>query len=189
MIELWADISGYEGAYQVSNIGQIRSVSRIVTRKNGRQHTVKGKILRAYPNVDGYPTIRLSRQGRLASYRVHRLVAEAFIPKAEGRPFVNHKDGNKANNAVTNLEWCNASENQKHAFRTGLNHHVLLRGYDCSCSKEVIQLDSNGVELCKYGSVREAARICGIPDTNIHDVAKHKKGHHTAGGFRWEYAK
>ena len=97
-IEIWKDIQGYEGLYQVSNLGRVRSLNYKKTK------TVK--ILKLTSNTKGYLQLILHKNGEISSRKVHRLVAEAFIPNPDGLPQVNHKDENKQNNCVDNLEWC-----------------------------------------------------------------------------------
>ena len=103
MKEIWRDIKGYEGLYQVSNWGKVR---------NG-----KGQIMFQEPNHKGYMRVRLVKSGNKKNKRVSRLVAEAFIPNPDNLPQVNHKDGNKMNNSFTNLEWITMEENIEHALR------------------------------------------------------------------------
>lgn len=99
----WKDIVGYEGAYKVSSNGDIYSM-------------VSHKVRKTFFDKSGYPTVKLCKNGSGKNYSVHRLVAEAFIERKLGKNYVNHKDGDKTNNAVDNLEWCTPSENVKHAY-------------------------------------------------------------------------
>lgn len=103
MSEIWKDVEGYEGKYQVSNWGRVRNK--------------KGEIIKPYLNHKGYEKVSLSNgiNSRTNKHRVHRLVAQAFIPNPENYPQVNHKDGNKHNNSVSNLEWCTNLQNAQHA--------------------------------------------------------------------------
>lgn len=190
MKEIWKKIDKYSD-YEVSNLGNVKSLERTVVRKNGRKHHVKSKILKQYCDKTGYmivclPDYSFPRKER--NFRVHRLVASSFIPNPKNKPQVNHKDGNKKNNIVDNLEWCTNGENQIHAFRLGLKHNKVVSGYDNKMSKEIIMCDKSGKEIKRFGSIREAERETGIFNPNIRDVAKHKKGHHTAGGYVWEYS-
>ncbi len=114
MEEIWKDIKGYEGYYQVSNQGRVRRI------KSGKS-TQKGRILKTSSKFDEYSRTGLSINGKVCWLTIHRLVAEAFIPNPEKKPCVNHIDGNKRNNVVSNLEWCTYSENNRHAYRIGLN--------------------------------------------------------------------
>jgi len=113
MNEIWKDIKGYEGIYEVSNLGRVRSIPR-----NGTIN--KTKIL-SPALIHGYYSLCLRNKNK-KMHRVSRLVAQAFIPNPENKPEVNHIDGNKKNNVVCNLEWNTASENMLHAFKTGLHN-------------------------------------------------------------------
>ena len=113
MKEIWKDIKGYEGIYQVSNIGKIISLPR-----NGT--ILKKKKLKNILNNRGYLCVNLSKNNIQKKNAIHRLVAETFIPNPDNLSQVNHKDGNKQNNCVENLEWCTCKENIQHARKTGL---------------------------------------------------------------------
>lgn len=116
MQETWRDVPGYEGLYQVSNQGNVRSVDRLVIDTN-RKRLYKGKQLNPILDRKGYKFVILSRQGRLKNMKVHRLVAMAFIPNPENYPEINHKDENKVNNFVENLEWCTTQYNTSYGTR------------------------------------------------------------------------
>lgn len=117
--EYYANIKGFEDLYQVSNYGTVKSITHRVN-KDGCQ-LVKGKILSPFVDrKNGYLCVNLSRGGKYKIYRVHRLVAETFIPNPDHLPQVNHKDCNKMNNHIDNLEWCTQQENIRHAVRNGL---------------------------------------------------------------------
>lgn len=125
MIEVWKDVVGYEEYYQVSNLGNIKSKDRRVPTRGGvRTALRKGKILTQIPKRNNYMVVSLTRNvGDKKQPLVHRIVASAFLPNPENRPQVNHIDGNKANNKVSNLEWCTALENTRHAIVTGLRKY------------------------------------------------------------------
>lgn len=116
MDELWKDIKGFEGYYQVSNYGNARSLDRVIETKRGPR-TYKGQSLTLSEHTGGYLNISLGRKNKRF---VHRLVAEAFISNPNDLPEVNHKDGDKRNNYVSNLEWVTPSDNQLHSKETGL---------------------------------------------------------------------
>lgn len=124
--EVWKDIKDYEGYYQVSNLGNIKSLDRYVDhycRFNGKITPMlrKGRPRKIGSSPNGYSVICLRKLGNHPSHRsVHRVVCEAFIPNPSNLPQINHIDGNKKNNIVSNLEWCTPSENQFHAIRNGL---------------------------------------------------------------------
>ena len=117
--EIWKDIEGYEGLYQVSNMGRIKSF---------QYDKIKGKILKPSLCAFDYLKINLRLNNTPKTEKLHRLVAKAFIPNPENKPQINHKDGNKQNNRVDNLEWCTDRENKQHAVRMGL--HTVLKGED-----------------------------------------------------------
>ena len=124
-MEEWRGIPDYEGYYEVSNLGRVRSVERLVPHARHGLTKQQSKILR--PAItDGYYKVALSMDRRLRSFRVHRLVAQAFIDNPSELPEVNHKDGDKLNNNASNLEWCTHAQNIQHAFDNGLA--IALRG-------------------------------------------------------------
>lgn len=117
--EIWRDVKGYEGLYQISNIGRVKSLSRTVYRADQKPLPVKEKILKFAKDKDGYLIVCLhSMTGKQKNHKVHRLVAEAFIDKVTGKTLINHKDGIKSNNFVDNLEWCDNSDNILHSYYT-----------------------------------------------------------------------
>ena len=107
--EEWRDVGGYEGLYQVSNLGRIRSF-----------HNQYGRVLKPIRTTDGYSQVTLTKKGNQTFVRLHVLIARAFIPNVENKPQVNHIDGNRQNCRVDNLEWVTPKENIQHAYRTGL---------------------------------------------------------------------
>lgn len=119
--EIWKDISEFDGVYQVSNLGNVRSVKRTVKYSNGRLYEYDSKILKQTLNAKrGYKYVNLSFAGKRKNLPVHRLVAKAFVNNSSGAEYVNHIDGNKLNNISCNLEWVTAKDNSLHAVRLGL---------------------------------------------------------------------
>jgi len=123
MKETWVKIPGYDGAYEVSNFGQVRSIDRLVKHVAAKtrletQALLPGRILSQGLGTNGYLGISLSKNGIVTPFMVHRLVAAVFVD-GQGQT-INHKDGNKANNSASNLEWCSHRDNALHAYRTGL---------------------------------------------------------------------
>ena len=117
MEEIWKCIEGYEGYFEVSNMGNFRSKDRIIKYKSNGLRNYPGKSLKTETIVEGYQRIVLMKDGIKRRYMCHRLVAQTFIPNGDNKPFVNHINGNKADNRVNNLEWCTQSENELHSFR------------------------------------------------------------------------
>ena len=119
MQEIWKDVIGYEEQYQVSNLGNIRSKNRTIVDCLGRRRTLKSHKIRIQTSRIGYKQVLLHKNGEMRTHLVHRLVAEAFIPKTEmDKSEINHKDENKANNFADNLEWCNHKYNINFGTRT-----------------------------------------------------------------------
>lgn len=128
MAEVWRQIEGYEGIYEVSNTGKVKSLNRTAEDKIGRTYLVKGRILKGGISRN-HRWVYLCENGEQKGAYVARLVAKAFIPNLKNKPEVNHKNGKESlNNHVANLEWATSSENQKHAYRTGLKKPTYYRG-------------------------------------------------------------
>lgn len=118
-MEEWRAIKGYEGLYEISNMGRIKSLERVIKNTKGYNRKFS-EVIRKPINVHGYLYCDLYKENREKRFAIHRLVAEAFLSNEEEKPEVNHKDGNKLNNCVENLEWVTAKENVQHAIDTGL---------------------------------------------------------------------
>lgn len=174
-MEVWKDIEGYEGLYQVSSLGRIKSLP-------GRSNHKSEKILKQ-ATVLGYSHITLSKDNVQKIFKVHRLVASAFIPNPKDLPQVNHIDGKKLNNCVENLEWVNPRDNSLHAFRMGLRHSQ--KGEENRRSIKVSQFNLDGEWLKDYDGFREAERLTGVGHYYIGRCCKGKAK--TAGGFKWAY--
>lgn len=110
--EIWRSVIGFDGSYEVSNLGNVRSLNY--------NRTKKIKLLKPSGNTDGYLRVKLCKEGKTKMCSIHRLVAQAFLENPEVKEQVNHRDGVKTNNCVDNLEWCTCSENITHAYRSGL---------------------------------------------------------------------
>lgn len=124
MEEVWKDVIGFVGLYQVSNGGRVRSLDKLDIRKN-QTRRLKGKVLKAQLNTNGYYTVCLCDKGNSKIVTVHKLVAEVFLEKRCDSECINHKDGIKTNNKVDNLEWCTYKENNDHAKSNNLNNNII----------------------------------------------------------------
>lgn len=186
MIEIWKDIEGYEGSYQVSNLGRVKSLERMVFNPLHGQIKIKETILKFGHDGFNYCQVGLQTNGR-KNFKIHRLVAIAFIPNPENKREINHIDGNKDNNCIDNLEWVSSSENQIHAYKNNLRKpsRALLgrTGSECKTSKQICQFDLNGNFIQEFGSTREAERFIGM--RNIYACATGKRK--TLGGYKWKY--
>lgn len=120
MNPIWRDIEGFEGYYQVSSTGQVRSVDRVVIDKRQGPRIVKGQLLKPGKSKKGYPVVALNKNRKRRTATVHRLVAKAFAYNPERKPHVNHESGIKIDNGIWNLSWVTRSENMRHAFEMGL---------------------------------------------------------------------
>ena len=185
-MEEWRDIKGYEGFYQVSNMGNVRSVTHTVVYTDGRVGHYEGKLITPNNDKNGYKAVNLSKNGVVNHIDIHRLVAETFLPKDGERNVVNHKDGNKHNNTVENLEWVTYSENSKHAVRTGLlNMEPFIIAGSTARKKKIAQINASGKTIKVFDSAVEAARQLGLSTGNISSCAHGIRK--TSGGYRWQF--
>ena len=119
--EIWKDIPGFEGIYQASTFGKIKSLAKIVNHFKGGKRKVKERIFKVYINVHGYQIVTFYKDGKQFSKKVHRLIAKTFKDNPENKPYVNHIDGDKTNNYENNVEWSTAKENIDHSWKMGLS--------------------------------------------------------------------
>lgn len=184
-MEEWRDVKGYEGLYQVSNEGRVKSLERVIIRNDGVTQTIKEKMLKLTIDKDGYLIANISVNGITYKKRVHRLVAQAFIPNPANLPIINHKDECKTNNFVENLEWCTCKYNLNYGTNPArISERVRNNKY---LSKEIAQmtLDNNIIRI--FPSIHEVERELGLFHTNVSSCALGKQK--TCGGFRWQYTK
>lgn len=168
-METWKDVVGYEGKYQVSNKGRVRSLP-----VESRTKYFSGRVLSLFVDNVGYMAVNLSRK----TYKVHRLVAVAFIDNPNNYPCVNHKDENKTNNDVNNLEWCTYSYNNNYGTR---NQRISQNE-----GRKIIQYDLNGNEVKRWNSIVDAARYYKVARTTICGCCAGRQ--HTSCGYVWRYA-
>ena len=185
-MEDWRDIPEYSGLYQISSYGNVRSCTR--TKWNGKKDILaKGRLLQPWEANGGYKCVYLCRNGSKRLYKIHRLVAIVFIPNTESKPEVNHKDGNRGNNHVSNLEWCTKSENNQHSY-TVLNRISPMRGktgVKCVLSKRIAQYDLSGGFIKVWDSMMDAQRELGISASNISACCRGKFA--SMGGYKWKF--
>lgn len=178
MKEIWKDIPGFEGCYQASTLGRIRSLDRTITRGASKRRgpyeaKLKGRIIKPVLRKDGYVVVPLGES--LPCNRVHQLIAGTFIPNPENKPMINHKNGDREDNSVNNLEWCTNQENQIHA------RDILKREFGVGKPVKCIetgQVFSSAVKAAN-GDISKAGRI--------RLVCNHKYGRKTCMGYHWEF--
>lgn len=167
MVEVWKDIEGYEGLYQVSSLGRVKSL------RFGKE-----RILKAGKDKGGYLMVNLCKNSKTKMYKVHRLVAQAFIPNPDGLQCINHKDENKTNNCVDNLEWCTYLYNNNYGtrnFKSASNRSI-----------SIIQLTLNNEFVRCYRSSMDAERRTGFHQEHI--ISCCKGDYKTAYNYKWLYA-
>lgn len=199
--EEWRDIKGYEGRYQISNMGRVISLERavdMIVKGSNCKRLVKSKILKIHINRYGYQYVSLRKSGESKSKNlsIHQLVAKSFILNTKNYSCVNHKDENKLNNRYDNLEWCSEKYNNnfgKHNQNISnslkgkaKSEDHILKIIESRNRFPVFQIDmKDGVILEEYRSMREAERSTGIFESNISQCWKGRT--RSAGGFRWKY--
>lgn len=176
MEELWKDIRGYEGLYQVSTTGKIKSLNY-----NHRKIEKKRKLDKSNK---GYLCVLLCKDGIHKKRSVHRIVAETFIPNQRNLPQVNHIDGNKENNCVNNLEWCTNGYNEKHAYKLRLKKKNY--GKKNGMAKSVIQYDLDNNFIAEYQTINEAHQKTKIAVDTIIRSCKNKTKRHNKFIFKYK---
>lgn len=165
-MENWKPVKDYEGLYEVSNFGDVRTLDE--------RHYLKLKTQKK--NKDGHMRVWLSKESKKSAFFVHRIVATAFIPNPENKPVVNHIDGNPSNNHVDNLEWATRSENDLHAFKIGLR-----KPSNGGTNKHVVRIDKTGNEVI-YDSMLKAANENGL---HVGQISFYIKTGRRYGEYKW----
>ena len=168
--EIWKPVVGWEDCYMVSSMGRVKSLDRWVNSKSGSLRFSKGKILSHNIDKDGYHSVTLCVDNKVKKMRVHRLVAETFLPNPKNYPIINHRDENPSNNILDNLEWCDISYNTAY-----------------SCGKPVLQLTKEGKIIKLWNTAIDAQNDLNIDHSQISACCKNKPKYYTAGGFKWMY--
>lgn len=193
--EIWKPIKDYEGLYEISSLGRVKSLNY--------NRTGKKKILKNMKNSNGYLVVSLTKFGKQKNYLIHRLVAEAFIPNPEGKPHIDHINTIKNDNSIENLRWVTNKENnnnpltkkkysENHREQTGENNPMYGRtGEKCPTSKPVVQIDPNTNEIVNtYSSTSEAERQTGFNHSAISECCNNKysrPGNNIYKRFKWMY--
>lgn len=171
-MEIWKDIEGYEGLYQVSNLGRVKSLARTCKSKGNGIRDVTERIRKTTINNCGYVMVSLHKDKKIKNCAMHRLVANAFIDNPNNLPQINHKDGDKTNNQSDNLEWITSSDNNKHKF-----NELGYRPHNCKKIRR-----SDGLE---FDSAAEAARYMNGYAGHLSQVCNGSRN--KAYGYGWEY--
>ena len=176
-MEVWKDVVGYEGLYQVSNQGRVCSCERLVRHSKGGDKAVNQRMLKPQQSHHGYQVVALSNLGKVKRFFVHRLVADAFIENPNGYTTVNHIDGNKNNPCASNLEWCSPSQNAQHAKKClGIDFRTNGKR-----NKKVVRSDGK-----EFISINEAAKESGVSRGCIYLQMQGKRNH--TGGYQFHFA-
>lgn len=170
MQEIWKDVKGYEGRYQVSNLGRVKSLNYL---QKGKEQILKAT------KIKGYLVVNLYKEGKAKIYTIHRLVAKTFIENPDNLPQVNHKDECKTNNIVDNLEWCSAKYNNNYGSRT--QRCVDSNTNNPKFSKKVLCVETGVI----YPSIMQVQRDLGFLHQHISYACSGKLK--TAYGFHWKY--
>jgi hypothetical protein len=192
-MEVWKDIPGFEGKYQISSIGNAKSLAKEIHYKTGAIYIQKeDRVLKNILKGTGYWVITPSNGANRKQTHIHRLVAEVFIPNPHNHPHVNHINGIKTDNRVENLEWCTPGENSKHAYRTGLKlisekQKAFIGNYSKEfLRRKVLQLDMGGNYISSFISMKEASEQTGAHKAAISACCRGKIK--AANNFKFKYA-
>lgn len=195
-MEKWKPIIGFEGLYECSNLGNLRSVTKIVRRDENSTKIIKGRVIKQQMGTSGYKCVTFSKDGKLSNHRVHRLIAASFIKNPNEKAQVNHINEIKTDNRSENLEWVTHHENQLHGTRierlkastdnNGIKNPMYGRiGALNPKSKPVIQYCKKGKKINEFDSAATVNRELGFNSSSVSRAAKGKLK--TAHGYVWKY--
>jgi hypothetical protein len=181
-MEIWQNIEGFEGLYKVSTKGVVISLGK---GKSTNPDKCKQRVIKPRIKNNGYMQVKISKEGKRSHLLLHRVVAKTFILNNDNKPEVNHIDGDKQNNDISNLEWVTSSENQKHAFRIG--KQKAIKDIHNKQSIKIRQLDLNGNIIKVWNSINQVKREIGFNTFGIIKCCQKQKRYNTAYGYKWEY--
>ena len=182
MKEIWKDIKGYEGFYKVSTFGRFISCSRDYTNSLGVTVHLNEKLLKPFKHNCGYLSVCLRKDNRSKKFLAHRIVAETFIPNPNGLAQINHKDENKTNNIVFNLEWCDAKYNLDYGTRR--HREIIAKGKEVEC----FSMDGNYIRT--FNSLTEAAILTTKKKESVANISACARGvFPSAYGYKWRFKK
>ena len=192
--EIWKEIPGYSGKYEVSNFGRVKSLARKVLSRNGGLKPIPERILKQCV-IKGYCNVILCADGKTHKHGlVHRLVAIVFVPNPENKPFIDHLDGNSTNNRADNLRWCSQRENCRNPITTNRNSIAKQgannpqfgkRNEQVHNSRKIACFTKDGIFVQVFPSIAEAVRQIGVLQSGITRCAMGKIK--TSGGYIWRY--
>lgn len=177
MNEIFKDIKNFEGLYKISNYGRVKSLPKKISYKDGRVYYYPERFLKAGRDGGGYFHVILVKQKRKFLFKIHRLVVIHFLEKINNKLYVNHKDGVKTNNHVSNLEWCTPSENNKHAYQLGLKKNINHKGERNPAhklNKNQVQEIKNFLNLQPKISQQKIAKLYKVSQTTISFIKLNK---------------
>jgi len=183
---MWKPVKNWEHLLEVNKFGAVRTIDRMVKARGGRYRRCSSVVKTPHLTLNGYMALHVYYQGKYKDLYLHRILAETFIPNPENKRTINHIDGVKTNNRLSNLEWATDSENIKHAWRTGLRTYtgkMLSAAY--KRRKKVTKYSMQGLPICSYVGVKLAANENGTQPSHINSVCKGSRN--SAGGYKWKY--